>query len=159
MNIYLFSIFVILFLIYLYRRYKQLVLDLSRLPPLVKGVHLFRGHFDLLNFKRLHLSLTEIGASQSHVFSLSIYGQLVVVLNSRESILDVLCSKTLECAARPTPFLVHFWTRNRRDLMFAEPEAKWSMARKMFHKFFVDMKRVRVNRRIFKGGIFYQWEQ
>ncbi|CAF1112507.1 unnamed protein product, partial [Brachionus calyciflorus] len=99
MNLILFVILIILIGIYSFKRYKKINYDLSRLPPLIPGKFYLGNYFDLKE-QPVHLSLTKLGEKYHHAFCINIFGQLMVVLNSREAIAQILSSKTLEYADR-----------------------------------------------------------
>ncbi|CAF1014185.1 unnamed protein product [Brachionus calyciflorus] len=112
-----------------------------KLPPLIPGKFYLGNYFDLKE-QPVHLSLTKLGEKYHHAFCINIFGQLMVVLNSREAIVQILSSKTLEYADRPSCFLLQLATNNSKDLVFSKPNIQWLQIRTAFHKFFSDMKKL-----------------
>lgn len=154
MNFLIFILFTSLVFLYLFKKYKRFKQNFSSLPPFIRGKFLFGNYFDI-DCNKPHLCLTSLGENYQDAFCISIFGQLMVVLNSRQSILELLCSKTLECAGRPSSFLIQLATNNFKDLAFSQPNIQWLQARTAFHKFFTDMKKLH-DRKDFSEIVFLE---
>ncbi len=131
---------------------------LEKLPPLVPGKFIVGNYFSI-DSKRVHLNLTEMGKNYKDLFTIRIFGQNFVVLNSARAINELLCSRTLECAGRPQSFSLMFATNNFKDLVFSDPNELWHQARIIFHKFFSEIKRNH-NRLYFSEVVFFEkWNE
>ena len=158
MNLIILAVFILLMVIYIYKKYQESKTVLDKLPPLVPGNYLVGNYFSI-NPRFVHLNLTEMGKSYKDLFTIRIFGQNFVVLNSIRAINELLCSRTLECAGRPKSFLLMFATNNFKDLVFSNPDELWHQSRIIFHKFFSEMKRNH-NRSYFSEVVFFeQWNE
>jgi hypothetical protein len=156
MNIIILTIFLALIIIYIYRKYYQIKSDLLKLPPLVPGKFILGNYYDI-DPRRVHLNLSQMGKNYQDLFTIRIFGQNFVVLNSTRAINELLCSRTLECAGRPQSFMLMFATNNFQDLVFSNPNELWHQGRIIFHKFFSEMKRLH-DRTYFSEVVFFeQW--
>nr|QVK45592.1 cytochrome P450 [Brachionus paranguensis] len=136
-----------------YRKWKR---ERSLMPPLAPG-HLFFGNYFDLKKEPIHLSLSRLGQHYGHAFTIKVFGHAMVVLNSRESISQMLNSKTLELAGRPTCLLIQLATNNTSDLVFSKPDLKWLQMRTAFHKFFSDMKKLHNRKDITEIVFLDEW--
>jgi cytochrome P450 len=141
MNFALISLFLTLLFVYLIKTYLSFRKKIAKLPPILPG-SFFSGNLKDLTAKNIHLKLTRIGHSYGDLFSLRVFDQYFVVLNSYETVSRILCSKTLESASRPDPFLIRLATNGLKDLVFSKPSTRWLQTRTLFHKFFTDMKKL-----------------
>ena len=131
---------------------------LKKLPPLVPGKFIVGNYFSI-DSKRVHLNLTEMGKNYQDLFTIRIFGQNFVVLNSARAINELLCSRTLECTGRPQSFSLMFATNNFKDLVFSDPNELWHQARVIFHKFFSEMKRSHSSSYFSEVVFFEKWNE
>lgn len=138
-------------------KYHKLKRERSLMPPLAPGRRRFFGNYFQLKKEPIHLSLSRLGQSLGHAFTIQVFGHVMVVLNSRESICQMLNSKTLELAARPTCLLIQLATNNSKDLVFSKPNPQWLQLRTAFHKFFSDMKKLHDRKDITEIVFMDEW--
>nr|QEV83803.1 cytochrome P450 [Brachionus rotundiformis] len=141
MNLIILGLFLILVCSFVVIKYHKLRREQSLMPPMVPGRRFFGNYYDLAK-EPIHLSLTRLGQDYTHAFTIQVFGHVMVVLNSRQSITEMLNSKTIELAARPTCLLIQLATNNAKDLVFSRPNLQWLQLRTAFHKFFSDMKKL-----------------
>nr|UOU03259.1 cytochrome P450 3048A1 [Brachionus rubens] len=128
------------------------------MPPLVPG-KFFIGNYCDLKKEDVHLSLTRLGVNYDHLFTINVFGKLMVVLNTRQAVTKVLSSKTLEFSNRPNCFLTQLATNNSKDLVFSKPNIQWLQLRTAFHKFFSEMKKLHDRKDITEIVFADEWPQ
>jgi cytochrome P450 len=141
MNLVLVTLFLTLLVINLIKAYLKFKKRVSKLPPILPG-SFFSGNYSALDTKNIHLKLTSIGSDYGDLFTIRVFYQHFVVLNSYQSINSILCSKNLEAAGRSDQFLIRVATNGFKDLVFTAPNTRWLQTRNLFHKFFSDMKKL-----------------
>nr|AHL88978.1 cytochrome p450 3048A1 [Brachionus koreanus] len=156
MNLIILGLFLLLVCSFALIKYRKFINERDLMPPMVPGRHLFGNYFDLKK-EPIHLSLSRMGQNYGHAFTIRVFGHVMVVLNSRESISQMLCTKTIEAAARPTCLLVQLATNGAQDLVFSKPNLKWLQLRTAFHKFFADMKKLHDRKDIAEIVLVDEW--
>lgn len=156
MNLIIICLLLLLVCSFVTKKYYKIKDERSLMPPLVPGRRFF-GNYYQLKQGPIHLSLSRLGQGLGHAFTIKIFGHVMVVLNSRESICQMLNSKGLELAARPTCLLVQLATNNAKDLVFSKPNMQWLQLRTAFHKFFSDMKKLHDRKDITEIVFLDEW--
>lgn len=157
MNLILLGIFIVLLVSCLTKWCIQSSNIISRMPPFIPSYCLFGNYFDI-DLKRPHISLENLGRHYKHVFSMTIFGKKMIVLNSYQAIASLHNQRGVESAGRPDSLFIRLATSNLTDLVFSEPTLRWTRIRTTFHKFFAHMKRSSNSRSNFTEVAFFdEW--
>ena len=104
--------------------------SLRPLPPAIPGCPLFGNIFGL-DPLRPHVTLTDWAKRYGDIYTLKVFCENLVVVNSIDLIKEALITKSTAFAGRPNIFRIDYGFHYAKDIIFGDYSRKWCYMKKI----------------------------